>query len=55
MKTLTELLIEWDTVNKKLDKIQNDPTYIDNKVKEVFGNKKYTPDKADIKKLLEAF
>ena len=52
MKTLTELLIEYQECMDRLDRIQNDPTYIDNKVKEVFGNKRYTPDKAEIEKLL---
>lgn len=39
--SLTELLIELDTINKKLDRINNDPSYIQNEVNRIFGNKKY--------------
>ena len=40
-KTLTELLIDLDTVNRRLDKIKNDPSYIQKEVDRVFGNKRY--------------
>lgn len=39
--SLTELLIELDTINRRLDKIKNDPSYIQNEVNRIFGNKKY--------------
>lgn len=50
-KSLVELIIELEECNKRLDRIQNDPTYIDEKVKAIFGDKKYT-DKFDIASLL---
>lgn len=41
-KSLTELIIELEEVNRTLDKIKNDPSYIEEKVKQVFGDKKHT-------------
>lgn len=37
-KDLVSLLIELDQVNGRLDKIGNDPSYIEEKTKEVFKN-----------------
>ena len=50
-KSLVNLLIELDQVNKNLDRIKNDPSYIEEKTKEVFKNrpkKDYSKDIADI-------
>lgn len=50
-KSLINLLIELDQVNKNLDRIKNDPSYIEEKAKEVFKNrpkKDYSKDIADI-------
>lgn len=38
-KNLFELLIEYQEVNTRLDKIRNDPDYINNKVKEIWKDK----------------
>ena len=51
MQDLKSLLIELDQVNKNLDRIKNDPSYIEEKTKEVFKNrpkKDYSKDIADI-------
>ena len=53
-KSLTELLIELNEVNAKLERIKNDPDYINGRVNEVFGDKKYIETSAeDISKMLE--
>lgn len=39
--SFTELLIAYDTVNRKLDRIKNDPDYIKEEVNRVFGDKQY--------------
>ena len=49
-KSLVNLLIEWDQVNKNLDRIKNDPSYIEEKTKEVFKNYK----KRDYSKEIDA-
>lgn len=37
-KDLVSLLMELSQVNRKLDRIKNDPDYIEEKAKEVFKN-----------------
>lgn len=57
-KTLPELLIELDRINKEIERIRNDEEYIERKTKEIFGNKKYYDREkaaADIEKILANF
>lgn len=42
-KSLIELLTDLDQVNRNLDRIKNDPSYIEEKTREIFKNHK-SPD-----------
>lgn len=54
-KSLIELLTDLDQVNRNLDRIKNDPSYIEEKTREVFKNHK-TPDyQKDITAILASF
>ena len=48
MKNMIELLTELQTINERIDKIQNDPEYIESKAREVFKGKSYKVDPAAI-------
>ena len=53
-KSLTDLLIELNEVNAKLERIKNDPDYINSRVDDIFKGKKYTETSVeDISKMLE--
>ena len=39
-KTITELLIELDQTNRRLDRLHNDPAYLAAKVREIFPENK---------------
>ena len=52
---LTELLIELDAVNKRLDRIENDPDYIKEKAAAIFKGKSYGPDPEAIKAILNDY
>ncbi len=41
-KNIVELLIELDKINRKLERIKNDPDYIKQEVNRVFGDKVYS-------------
>lgn len=56
MKTLTELIIELETVNQELEKIQTDEEYISEKVNKIYGGKRYTQDRTkEIENILKEF
>ena len=50
--SLTELLIELDTVNRNLDQIANDPEYIKQKADEIYKGKSYKTDPAAIQAIV---
>ena len=54
-KTITELIIDLQAVNARLDKIRNDPAYIDQEVKKIFGNRPTKDHTAEIRAILDAF
>jgi hypothetical protein len=51
MKDLRVLLIELNEVNSAIDKIQNDPAYIDQRAHEIFKDKPRKDHRADIEKI----
>lgn len=53
MKTITNLLIELETINKELNRIESDPEYIRKKAAEVFKGKSYKPDPEAIKAIFD--
>lgn len=50
-KSITELIIELEDVKRNLDRIKNDPEYIEQKVAAIFNGKKYSPDREQIEAL----
>lgn len=55
-KTLIDLLIDLDQVEKNLERIKNDPEYIKGKAEKIFGNKDYTAQhKEAINHILEMY
>lgn len=56
MRSLTELIIELETVNQELEKIQTDEEYISEKVNKIYGGKRYTQDRTkEIENILKEF
>lgn len=51
--SLTEMIIELQDVNEKLDRIANDPEYIENRARDIFKSKSYKPDAATIKAIID--
>ncbi len=41
-KSITDLIIELNKVNETIDKIKNDPEYINERVNQIYGGKTYT-------------
>lgn len=55
MKDLKTLLIELDQVNRRLDRIKNDPEYIEQKAKEVFGDKPKRDYSSELNAIMDQF
>ena len=54
-KSLIDLLIELDTIEKRLDRIRNDPEYIKGEAARVFGNKAKQDHTAAINKIIDMY
>jgi len=54
-KSLIELLSDLDRVNRNIDRIKNDPSYIEEKTREVFKNHKALDYQKDIAAILASF
>ena len=54
-KTITELIIDLQAVNARLEKIKNDPDYIKQEAKKLFGNRPTKDHTAEIRAILDAF
>lgn len=52
---LIELMIELEEVNKRIDRIENDPDYIKEKAAAIFKGKTYGPDPEAIKAILNDY
>lgn len=54
-KTITELIIDLQAVNARLEKIRNDDDYIKQEAEKIFGNRPKKDHTAEIKAILDAF